>query len=73
MKKQSSLGRHCDQKYHKCGNYSTSNTQKFNIPVVIVTIGKQRSLNWRRRYLALNIKGRSIWKIDDFGIKVWYY
>ena len=56
LKKQSSLGMHCDMKYSKEGEFNNSNIIRENTPIIIVTIGKERVLKWTRRMSTLNKK-----------------
>ena len=66
IKKESSMGWHCDSKYSLAGNFSKqTNGQMINTPVVIFTIGSSRELHWRRRFTSVNCRGNKCWKIDD--------
>ena len=70
IKKESSMGWHCDNKFSLNGNFSTQlNGQTINTPVVIFTIGSSRLLHWRRRYTEIQSNGRKSWKVEDDSIQ----
>ena len=53
------MGFHTDCTYNHCGLYvEKQNGQKENTPTVIVNIGDNRNLKWRRRILKYNIGTR---------------
>ena len=65
IKKESSMGWHCDSKHSLSGNFSKlTNGQLINTPVVIFTIGQGRLLKWRRRFTKWKDNGRKSWQVD---------
>ena len=65
IKKQSSMGWHCDTKYRKNGVFQPSlNCQVKNTSTIILSLGDERILNWRRRKLIKNEQGKMVWIID---------
>ena len=70
IKKESSMGWHCDNKFSLNGNFSNVvNGQTINTPVVIFTIGSSRYLHWRRRYTEIQTNGRKSWKVEADSIQ----
>ena len=65
IKKESSMGWHCDSRYSVSGNFSAKlNGQMYNTPVVIFTIGKSRLLKWRKRFTIRNPNGHGSFEIE---------
>jgi hypothetical protein len=52
----SSLGFHCDSEYTAKGEFVTNNSQKQNTPVVVLTLGDERTLHMKKRFVASNGK-----------------
>ena len=65
IKSGSSIGWHCDTKYKSDGTYSERNTIMYNTPIVIVTIGENRTLCWRKRVRQTQTKSSSKWTVDN--------
>jgi len=64
-KQQSSMGWHCDSKYSTTGKFIEKlNGQKYNTPVVIFTIGKERLLKWRKRFTHKRSNGYKSFEIE---------
>ena len=56
---------HCDHKYSKLGKFvKSTNSQVQNTVTIILSLGDERILNWRRRKLIKNKNGNMIWEID---------
>ena len=65
IKKESSMGWHCDNKFSLKGNFSQQrNGQLYNTPAVIFTIGMDRVLKWRRRVTIIKHNGYKSWQTD---------
>ena len=65
IKKESSLGYHCDIMYNNDGVYMINqNEQTENTPTVILTFGDQRILKWRRKIYTKGKNGRKMWVPD---------
>ena len=66
LKKDANMGWHTDVKYNNSGNFIKNiNSQVENTPTVIVSLGDERLLNWRRRVKVKNDKGNWVWQIDS--------
>ena len=64
IKSGSSIEWHCDTKYKPDGTYSKGNTIMYNTPIVIVTIGENRTLCWRKHVRQKQPKSSSKWTVD---------
>ena len=64
IKTRFSIGWHCDTKYKPDGTYSEGNTIMYNTPIVIVTIGENRTLCWRKRVRQTQPKSKPRWIVD---------
>ena len=65
VKKESSMGYHCDVLYNNDGIYiNKQNAQVENTPTVIFTFGDSRILKWRRKLLYKTDKGKDKWVED---------
>jgi hypothetical protein len=51
-RKESSLGFHCDTEYTAKGEFVSNNSQKQNTPVVVLTLGDERTLHMKKRFAA---------------------
>ena len=66
LKNQSSMGYHCDNTYNDKGMFLHSmNSHVENTPIVILSYGGERTLNWRRVNRSLDGKGKKIWMKDN--------
>ena len=64
VKKESSMGWHCDSKYSLSGSFNqNSNGQTYNTVVVIFTVGEERFLQWRKRMTKINENGRKYYEV----------
>jgi hypothetical protein len=52
QRKLSSLGFHCDSEYTAKGEFVGNNSQKQNTPVVVLTLGDQRTLYMKKRFAS---------------------
>jgi len=67
-KERSSMGWHCDSKYTTTGKFSEKmNGQKYNTPVIIFTIGRERLLKWRKRYTHKRPNGYKSFEVEPFS------
>ena len=71
VKKESSMGWHCDGKYSLSGKFKkNSNGQGYNTVVAIFTIGSDGFVQWRMRMTKKNEKGRTCYTINsDFQLQ----
>jgi len=66
IKKESSMGWHCDSRYSVLGKFSDKlNGQMYNTPVIIFSIGKSRLLKWRKRFTVRNSSGHCSFEIEE--------
>ena len=66
LKKKSTMGFHCDNTYNRRGKYmECSNSQIENTPIVIVSFGETRVLNFERLYSNKSSKGKHEWLKDE--------
>ena len=66
VKKESSMGWHCDSKYSLSDKFKeNSNGQGYNTVVAIFTIGSDRFVQWRMRMTKKNEKGRTCYTINS--------
>ena len=64
--KKSSMGYHCDNTYNDKGIFSKStNSYVENTPIVIVSYGAERILNWQKMNRSVDQNGKKIWLKDS--------
>ena len=65
VKKDANMGRYTDVKYNNIGMSSKNiNSQVETTPTLIVSLGDESLLNWRKRVKVKNDKVNWVWQID---------